>query len=98
MAFANKEAWEKVDKNWRQGVEYIYSQLNNVFEEYGVKSIGVVGEIFNPNIHEPVDIVPTDDKDLDQKISNVIQKGYKLGERVMRPARVNIYEFKDITK
>ena len=98
MAFANKEAWEKVDKNWRQGVEYIYSQLNNVFEEYGVKSIGVVGEIFNPNIHEPVDIVPTDDKDLDQKISYVIQKGYKLGERVMRPARVNIYEFKDITK
>src|SRR5260221_10794349 len=33
MAFANKEAWEKVDDNWRRGVEYIYAQMNTIFEE-----------------------------------------------------------------
>src|SRR3989339_1775374 len=32
MAFANKEAWEKVDKNWRMGVEHIYSDLEKIFE------------------------------------------------------------------
>src|SRR3989338_8582916 len=39
MAFANRELWEKVDENWRKGVEYIHSQMNSIFEEYGVKEI-----------------------------------------------------------
>lgn len=95
MAFANKEAWEKVDPNWRKGVEYIYAQMNNVFEEYGVKPVGEVGDIFDPNIHESIEMVETDKKDDDHKISDVIQKGYKLGDRILRPARVNVFEFKD---
>jgi len=103
MAFANKEAWEKVDENWRRGVEYIYGQMNTVFEEYGVKEIGKVGEIFDPNIHQSMELVPTDKKELDHTVSHLIQKGYKLGDpsmgsghgRVMRPARVNVYEYKE---
>ena len=95
MAFANKEAWEKVDANWRQGVEYIYGQMNTIFEEYGVKPVGEIGEPFDPNIHQPIEMIPTDQKDLDHKVAVVIQKGYKLGERVMRPARVNVYEHKE---
>jgi len=94
MAFANREAWEKVDANWRRGVEYIYSQMNTIFEEYGVKPIGEEGEVFDPNIHQSVETVETDKKELDHKVANVIQKGYKLGERVMRPARVDVYEYK----
>jgi len=95
MAFANKEAWEKVDDNWRKGVEYIYTQMNGIFEEYGVKAVGEVGEIFDPNIHQSIDVVETDKKEMEHKIATVIQKGYKLGERVMRPARVNVYEYKE---
>ncbi len=94
MAFTNKEAWEKVDEGWRKGVEYIYSQMNTVFEEYGVKPVGVVGEVFDPNAHESIELIQTDKKELDHTISSVIQKGYKLGERVLRPARVNVYEYK----
>ena len=95
MAFANKEAWEKVDPSWRKGVEYIYSQFNSVFEEYGVKPVGVEGEVFDPNIHESIDMISTDKKEQDHTIANVIQKGYKLADRVIRPARVNVYEFKE---
>jgi molecular chaperone GrpE len=98
MAFANKQAWEKVDENWRRGVEYIYAQLNAVFEEYGVKPLGVEGETFDPNIHQPVEMVATDKKESDHKIAVVIQKGYKLGDRVLRPTRVNVYEFKEGAK
>jgi molecular chaperone GrpE len=97
MAFSNKEIWEKVDENWRRGVEYIYGQMNTVFEEYGVKSVGVEGEAFDPNAHESIELIPTDKKELDHTVAVVIQKGYKLGERVIRPARVNVYEFKDAT-
>jgi molecular chaperone GrpE len=96
MAFANREAWEKVDPNWRKGVEYIYSQMNSLFEEYGVRAVGVVGETFDPNMHESIELVTTDKKEDDHKVAMVIQKGYKLGERVMRPARVNVYEYKEI--
>lgn len=95
MAFANKEAWEKVDLSWRKGVEYIYGQINSVFEEYGIKSIGEIGETFDPNIHQSVEMVETEKKEDDHKVAKVIQKGYKLGERVMRPARVNVYEYKE---
>ena len=95
MAFSNKEAWEKVDENWRKGVEYIYTDMNKVFEEYGVKAIGEVGEKFDPNIHESIEMVDTDKKENDHTVASVTQKGYKLGDRVLRPARVNIYEFKE---
>jgi molecular chaperone GrpE len=94
MAFANREAWEKVDENWRRGVEYIYAQMNTVFEEYGVKAVGEVGEVFDPNIHESIEMVATNKQEENHKIAVVIQKGYKLGERVLRPARVNVYEYK----
>jgi molecular chaperone GrpE len=95
MAFQNREAWEKVDENWRKGVEYIYAQLNTVFEEYGVKSIGEVEEGFDHNIHHSIEMIPTEKKELDHKIAEVIQKGYKLGDRVIRPARVNVFEYHD---
>lgn len=94
-AFSNKESWEKVDLSWRKGIEYIYSQMNTIFEEYGVKAIGEIGEVFDPNIHEPVEMLITDNKENDHKISLIIQKGYKLGERVLRPARVNVWEYKE---
>jgi molecular chaperone GrpE len=95
MAFANKEAWEKVDANWRKGVEYIHSQMNTVFEEYGVKEIGKEGESFDPNIHESLEMIETTEKDKNHNIAQVIQKGYKIGDRVLRPARVNVFEFKE---
>jgi molecular chaperone GrpE len=98
MAFANKESWAKVDENWRKGVEYIYTQMNTIFEEYGVKAIGEAGEVFDPNVYESIDVVETDKKELNHTVANVIQKGYKLGDRIIRPARVNVYEYKEPVK
>ncbi|MBI5139603.1 nucleotide exchange factor GrpE [Candidatus Nomurabacteria bacterium] len=95
MAFGNREAWEKVDEGWRKGVEYIYGQMNTIFEEYGVKPIGKVGENFDPMFHQSIEVVATDKKEDDHKIARVIQQGYKLGERVLRPARVNVYAYKE---
>jgi len=95
MAFANKEAWEKVDDSWRKGVEYIYSQMNSIFEEYGVKSVGEVGDSFDPNFHQSIEVITTNKKEQDHTVALVIQKGYKLAERVIRPARVNVYEYKE---
>lgn len=93
MAFANKEAWEKVDATWRKGVEHIYTQLKSIFSEYGAETVGEVGEAFDPNIHESIDVVETTDKSLEHKVALIIQKGFKLGGRVVRPAVVKVYEY-----
>lgn len=98
MAFSNKENWEKVDESWRKGVEYIHAQMDNIFAEYGVQTIGNVEEKFDPNLHESIEMIRTDEKEKDHKIAQVIQVGYKIADRVVRPARVNVYEFKPDTK
>ena len=95
MAFSNKDAWSKVDENWRRGVEHIYSQLNTIFDEYGVKEIGETGENFDPNFHQSIEMTLTDNKENNHKVSVVIQKGYRLGDRVIRAARVNVFEYNE---
>ena len=92
MAMGNKQAWEAVDKNWRVGVEYIYSQLKTALENHGVEAIDQVGVDFDPMLHEPMETKETDDGSLDHKIERVIQKGYRMGDRVMRPARVVVWK------
>lgn len=94
MAFANKETWEKVDPNWRSGVEYIGKQFNQALENYGVAKINQVGIKFDPTLHESVESIETDDQSKDHLIESVIQSGYKIGDKVIRPARVKIFEFK----
>lgn len=95
MAMGNAEAWEKVDANWRMGVEYIYQQLKKVLEENGITEIAVqAGDQFNHELHEPVETVSTDDASQDDVVAKVIQKGYQKGDRVLRPAKVNVYSVK----
>jgi molecular chaperone GrpE len=95
MAFSNKEAWEKVDKNWRMGVEYINQQLVKALGENNVAEIPIaLGDKFDHNIHEPIENVATEDPTLDHTIQKVIQKGYKSGDKILRPARVNVWAVK----
>ncbi len=94
MAMANKEAWEKVDPAWRTGVEYIYSQLMNALDAHGLSLFGEVGEAFDPLKHEAVGEEATEDTKLDHTIAKVNQKGFTLGESILRPARVTVYKTK----
>lgn len=94
MAFANKEAWEKADKNWRSGVEYIYTQLKGVVEQNGLKEINPLGEVFDPMTHEAVSFEKTDDGKQAGKIIKVVEKGYMLAGKLIRPAKVIVGETK----
>lgn len=94
MAMGNTTAWEAVDKNWRVGVEYIYSQLKTTLDNHGISAIDSVGVEFDPNLHEPMKTEDTDDESQDHKIAQIIQKGYKMGDKVIRPARVVVYKLK----
>ena len=94
MAMGNKEAWEKVDANWRNGVEYIHQQFLRVLADNNVTALDQVDVMFDPMLHESIETIPTDDESKDHKIAQVVQTGYKIGERVIRPARVKVWEFK----
>jgi molecular chaperone GrpE len=91
MAMANKESWEKVDASWRTGVEYIYNQLMGTLELHGLKLYGEVGEKFDPTIHEGVSEEITDDDLKDHTLAKIHQKGFLLGDSVLRPARASVY-------
>jgi molecular chaperone GrpE len=90
MAFANKEAWEKVDQNWRTGVEYIYGQLMSILEQNDVKQLNPLGEMFDPNIHTSVESVPTEKPEDDHKIVAVVQKGYMMHGSLVRSPKVKV--------
>ena len=87
MAFANKESWEKVDTNWRKGVEYIHAQMLSVLESRGLVEVGVVGEKIDPRLHIEIEQVPGDESK-SGTVVEVIQKGYRLHNKVIRPAKV----------
>ncbi|MBI3019853.1 MAG: nucleotide exchange factor GrpE [Parcubacteria group bacterium] len=95
MAFRDKESWEKVPEVWRKGVEYIYAQFSKVFQENGMREFGREGDVFDPTLHESVESVPTADEAENGKILEVLQKGYELNGKVVRPARVKVGEFRE---
>lgn len=90
MAFSNKEAWEKVDSAWRVGVEYIHTQLIRVIEDYGIHAIDTLGVTFDPLIHEPTERVSVDSEEKDNTVIEIIQKGYRSGDIILRPAKVKV--------
>lgn len=94
MAMSNKAVWESVDKNWRQGIEYIHSKFLQALADNKVTVVGEIGDKFDPMLHEAIESISTDDESKDHTIKSIVQSGYKIGERVIRPARVKLFEYK----
>jgi len=94
MAFANKDAWNEAPENWRKGIEHIYNQLITTLSNHGIKEDNPLGEKFDPNIHEAISMIPVEKEDDDHKVIQVMQKGYKINDKIIRPARVIVGEFK----
>lgn len=93
MAKSHKESWEKADKGWREGVEGIFGQLKRVLTDYGLVEINPIGQKFDHNLHEALSREPVADPNLDHTVINVIQKGYSLNGKLIRPAKVTVGEF-----
>jgi molecular chaperone GrpE len=74
---------------WSEGIELIYRKLMGILEAEGVTSIEAEGEIFDPNLHEAVMQTESEEHESGQVIE-VLQTGYKMGDRVLRPAIVRI--------
>jgi molecular chaperone GrpE len=91
-AISHKEAWEALPKEWRGGMEGVYNQLKNVFNKYEVVAFGAKGDAFDPNLHHSIGGMPVGDGDIDHTVAEVLQKGYLMKGKVIRPALVKIFE------
>ena len=77
------------DEAFKKGVEMTMTQLVGIFSGLGVEIFGNVGEEFDPNFHNAV--MHTEDENLGENvISQVFQKGFKLGEKIIRFAMVQV--------
>ena len=93
MAMGNQEAWAKVDAGWRQGVEFIRSQLLGALSRFGVEAFGAPGEAFDAARHHSIESVPAESAAQDGTLAAVVQRGYARGEQVIRPAAVKVFHF-----
>lgn len=82
------ESWNNVDAAWRAGIESIKSQIESVLRAHGVEIYGKEGESFDPSLHEPIQEMEGGES---HKVAKVFRRGYRTGERVLRPAQVAIY-------
>lgn len=90
LAFANREVWLTAPENWRKGVEYIYSNLVGLMETHSLVEINPLHEKFNPAEQHSIATVETLKPDEDDKVLEVLKKGYRLGSKVIRPAHVKV--------
>jgi molecular chaperone GrpE len=87
---ANVESTESDEfRHFLSGVDLIYKQLTGVLEALGVKPITAVGAPFDPHIHEAVVSESTDEYEPDTVMQEII-RGYRLGEKLIRPALVKV--------
>ena len=77
------------DAAYKKGVEMTMTQLVSIFTSLGVEIFGEVGESFDPNIHNAV-MHTEDDSAAENTITQVFQKGFKLGEKIVRFAMVQV--------
>ncbi len=80
---------EGLTEDVKKGIEMVRDSLIQALKEEGVEEVAI--ESFDPNLHMAVQTVPADEDNPADTIAQVLQKGYKLHERLLRPAMVVVY-------
>ena len=96
MASVNSnEAKDKSDglSQLIEGIELTEKQIISTFEKFKIEQIKSLGELFDPNLHQAMFEVENDDQEAGT-IAEVVQEGYKIGERLLRPALVGVFKKK----
>ncbi len=76
-------------KQWLSGVLHVRKELEDALKDLGLKPFGEVGDIFDPNLHEAASERHEEGKS-DHVVLEIVSRGWKLGEKIVRPAKVII--------
>jgi molecular chaperone GrpE len=75
-------------QSYKDGVELTAKQLSSVFDKFNIAEVNPVGEKFDPNKHQAISMLDSDKEP--NTVLTVLQKGYTLNDRVLRPALVTV--------
>jgi molecular chaperone GrpE len=75
-------------------LEPVCKQLMTTLKNRGLEELEPLGEPFDPRLHEAIGVNSVETQEEDHKVTEVLQKGYKLGEKIIRAAKVKIGEYK----
>ena len=89
LAALDKAVSDETTQTLVDGVEMTHKEFISTLAKFGVQAVGVVGEVFNPELHQAISMQPAEGIDANH-ISQVLQKGYTLQGRVLRPAMVMV--------
>ena len=78
---------DHVNEDWEQGISLVLRNLENALEMEGVTKVDSLGEQFDPHLHDALMFEETEEKE-EGLVTSVIQDGYKINDRILRPARV----------
>ena len=73
----------------RHGVELIHRQFKDALSKLGLEAVEAVGQTFDPHVHEAVTTEATD-KHKENTVIQEFQRGYRIGDRLLRPAKVKV--------
>ena len=76
------------DENFREGVELIYNKMYKSLNQKGLESLDSQGKEFDTDFHEAITRIPVEDDAMKGKVVDVVEKGYKLNDKVIRFAKV----------
>src|ERR1700687_3799780 len=79
-------------ESFKEGVELTARQLASAFEKFGIREINPQGETFDPHRHQAINLVDSDQEP--NAVVSLLQKGYLLHDRVLRPALVTVAKAK----
>ena len=82
------EVSDEQGESLKKGISMVLESLEVAFKEEGIEEIAAQGEPFDPNLHQAVQTVPAEGDTAPDTIVEVLQKGYKLQDRVLRPSMV----------
>ena len=80
---------ETSDREYAKGIELIYQRLYDTLKKAGLEPIDTAGKAFDPNMHQAIERVETDDEE-DQAILGEFQRGYQFKGKLLRPAMVKV--------
>ena len=76
-------------EDYQKGIDMIFKQFQDILTKLGVESFGEKGDTFDPNLHSAV-MHTEEEGEPENAISEVFSKGYKLGDKILRPAVVKV--------
>lgn len=88
-ALSSLERTGNADEGIKHGVELIHRQFKDTLTKLGLQPIEAIGQTFDPNLHEAVTIVPTDEHE-ENTVVEEFERGYRLGDKLLRPAKVKV--------